>query len=83
MENYRSADIDMASVKVENISRLLACAAELGRNIRDSRQENFNAQAAGFVQAYVCVCGNKQLKQTCLKLDKMRFRKTSEYKILR
>ena len=56
MENYRSADIDMASVKVENISRLLACVAELGRNIRDSRQENFNVQAACFFQAYVCVC---------------------------
>ena len=82
MENYRSADIDIASCKVE-ISRFFACVAELGRNIRDSRQENFNAQAAGFVQAYVCVCGNKQLKQTCLKLDKKRFRTTAEYKILR
>ena len=83
MENYRSADIYRVSCKVEKISRFLACAAELGRKIRDIRQENVNVEAAGFVQAYVCVCGNKQLKQTCLKLDKKRFRKTSEYKILR
>ena len=83
MENYRSADIDMASWKVD-IFTFMACAAELGRKIRDIiRQFNFNVEAAGFVQAYVCVCGNKQLKKTCLKLDKKRFRKTSEYKILR
>ena len=82
MENYRSAEIDMASWKVE-ISTFKACVADLGRKIRDIRQFNFNVEAVGFVQEYVCICGNKQLKQTYLKLDKKRFRKISEYKILR
>ena len=38
MDNYRSADIDRVSSKVEKISMFLACVAELGRNIRDIRQ---------------------------------------------
>ena len=82
VENYRSADIDRVSCKVENMSRFMACVAELDRNIRD-RQWNVNEQAFSFFQEYVSVCGNQQLKKIRLILDKTRFRKTSEYKIPR